>query len=175
MSAWEELSEYLYLLLGSLYVICSIGLFVFGVRVAGNLSERRERSTVSGTAVSSRRSIIRRVVLLTATCPLILMLRGVYSLLVGSSLLSTFWPPSISRVAWDSIVYFFSELVPSLLFIFMFWPSSEPASSSEIFSSIFSSSGAAESLLASPLLKENPQQWVEAESRLDAQLLRQNQ
>lgn len=162
MSAWQEVSQYMYLLLGTLYILSSIGLFIFGVRVAGHLSERR---------ASSRSGIIRRVVLLTATCPLILLLRGCYSLSVGSGLISTSWPRVISRVAWDAGLYLISELLPSLLFIFMFWPSSEPVAT-DVFSSIFSSGPE----LASPLLKpEDRAEWAETESRLNAQLLHQNQ
>ena len=161
MSAWIEVSQYMYLLLGTLYILSSLGLFIFGVRVAGHLSERR---------ASTRSGIIRRVVLLTATCPLILLFRGGYSLCVGSGLISTSWPKIVSRVAWDAGLYFISELLPSLLFIFMFWPSAEPVSS-DVFSSIFSSGPE----IISPLLKpEDRSEWAETESRI-AQLLQKNQ
>ena len=136
MAAWTQAVIYINILLGVVFIADAIGLFVFGVRVASHLSERRER-------LAMRRGLIRRVLLLTTTVPLVLLLRGSYCLLrgyLGGN------PLNVARLAWDVLLFTVSECLPSLLFIFAFRAGAEQQEDGESF---WSSEG------KSPLLFED--------------------
>ena len=167
MSAWEQFAGYLDLLLGGLFILDSIGLFIFGVRVAGNLAERR-------TSGGSRKYLIRRVLLLTALVPVLLFARGFWCIFIGAGWINGN-PFGVERLSWDSVVFGFSELIPSILFVLMFkGGSSIPENhKNEDFagSSVLSDSGGSMSL-ASPLLgqvnlPENEPQWEDTEKSID--------
>lgn len=45
-----------------------------------------------------------QVLVLTVTCPIIFLVRGVLSLLYGVGFMRTYGPASVDRLAWDSLV-----------------------------------------------------------------------
>ena len=173
MEAWRAFRVYLLLLLSLLYLLCAALLFNYGVKVAGHLAERR---AVTGGGRTG--GLIRRIVTLTSTVPLLLLLRGLFCLLLGSGIITTSnlcTKIGVSRLLWDNLTYFTTELLPSLLFIFMFWPNSDK--NPEEFNSVFSS----ESMITSPLLRassqpsHSPQEeqdnhWLETEQEIQRQL-----
>ncbi|KAF4657898.1 hypothetical protein FOZ61_005996 [Perkinsus olseni] len=156
LSAWKEYNQYIYFVVGLLYITCSILFFYYGLQVSGQLRDRSRRQ-LSGSArqlgQSRNKSVINRVLVLTLTCPLIFLLRGMSGVLYGVGLIKTVCPPSIDRQAWDSMVFFLTEWIPSVLILFVFWPASRRSPTMSHRSSIDVSSNGS---LTSPLLE--PQQ-----------------
>ena len=154
MEAWTQVRAYLLILVSTLFIVCSCLLFNFGVKIAGHLSERR-------SIALSRRHIIRRIVVLTASVPFILAIRGFYGFLVAFNIVEAA-PKNISRLVWDVGVCLSTELLPSLLCVFTFWPASGSTAQEQLspqFSSILSSESMLIHDIQSPLM-ENPV-WVE--------------
>ncbi|KAF4678331.1 hypothetical protein FOL47_000060 [Perkinsus chesapeaki] len=130
LKAWYQYSQYIFFIVGLLYIICALFFFYYGIQVASQLKtrSRRQRSYggVSPSEASRNHAVLTRVLLLTLTCPLIFLVRGMLSLLYGVGVLPTYGPSSVDRLAWDSLVYCITEWVPSLLIVIVFWPSSRP-------------------------------------------------
>ncbi|KAF4736108.1 hypothetical protein FOZ63_026103, partial [Perkinsus olseni] len=151
-----NIAVYIYFVVGLLYITCSILFFYYGLQVSGQLRDRSRRQ-LSGSArqlgQSRNKSVINRVLVLTLTCPLIFLLRGMSGVLYGVGLIKTVCPPSIDRQAWDSMVFFLTEWIPSVLILFVFWPASRRSPTMSHRSSIDVSSNGS---LTSPLLE--PQQ-----------------
>lgn len=166
LMAWTEFRQYLYFLLGSLFILCSLNFFYYGVKVSAQLLDRNKQLT-------RKSRIIRRVVILTATVPLILFVKGVYCTGMGLGLFSMAAPFRMSRLAWDCTNFFVTEFVPSVLMLLVFWPGSPRADAYEPPSSLLTSKEATS--LQSPLLEEQagpPQQerhphLGEAQARLE--------
>ncbi|KAF4656649.1 hypothetical protein FOL47_008825 [Perkinsus chesapeaki] len=158
LSAWKEYNQYIYFVVGLLYIICSILFFYYGLQVSGQLRDRSRRQ-LSGNArqigQSRNKSVINRVLVLTLTCPLIFLVRGMSEVLFGVGLVKTVGPPGIDRQAWDSIVYFVTEWIPSLLILFVFWPANRRSPPLSHRSSLDVSSNGT---LTSPLLPAQQQQ-----------------
>ncbi|KAF4668940.1 hypothetical protein FOZ61_005451 [Perkinsus olseni] len=131
LKAWHQYSQYIFFIVGFLYIICAVFFFYYGIQVAGQLKDRsrRQRSYggVSTTEASKNHAVLNRVLVLTLTCPLIFLVRGMLSVLYGVGVLRTYGPASVDRLAWDSLVYCVTEWIPSLLIVVVFWPASRPA------------------------------------------------
>ncbi|EER00211.1 hypothetical protein Pmar_PMAR017069 [Perkinsus marinus ATCC 50983] len=101
------------------------------IQVSSQLKDRsrRQRSVVgvSTTEASKNRAVLNRVLVLTVTCPIIFLVRGVLSLLYGVGFMRTYGPASVDRLAWDSLVYCITEWIPSLLIVIVFWPATRPS------------------------------------------------
>jgi len=129
LMAWDEFRQYLFFLLGILFIFCGMSFFYYGVKVAAQLSERNKQ-------LSRKSRIIRRVIVLTSSVPIILLARGGYCLLVGLGFLTGSAPWNLSKLSWDALNVFATEFLPSILMLSVFWPGSpraddqyEPASS----------------------------------------------
>lgn len=117
LMAWSEFRQYLYFLLGVVFLFCGVNFFYFGVKVAAQLSDRNKQ-------LSRKSRIIKRVVILTSSVPLILLARGIYCTLVGLGFIAGYPPWGLSKLAWDSLNFFTTEFVPSVLMLMVFWPGS---------------------------------------------------
>jgi Protein of unknown function (DUF1084) len=142
MNAWKEVREYLLITQSVLYILTSCFLFNYGIKIAGHLSERRS---------AQRKHVIRRILVITCTVPLLLFVRGLYCGLVSLNFLHHSPEKLLTKRRFDDFVYFSTELVPSILFIFTFWPN-QPSTNllqEEQYSSVLSS----ESILSSHLIE----------------------
>jgi hypothetical protein len=146
LMAWSEFRQYLYFLLGVLFLFCGMNFFYFGVKVAAQLSERNKQ-------LSRKSRIIRRVVVLTSSVPIILLVRGMYCTAVGLGFVSSYAPWGLSRLTWDSANFFITEFVPSILMLGVFWPASPRADAYEPPSSLLTSREETLRSLESPLLR----------------------
>ncbi|CEM00769.1 unnamed protein product [Vitrella brassicaformis CCMP3155] len=115
LHAYEEYRTYSIFLIGVIYLAVSVGFFVYGMKVSGQLSDRSRQ-------LHRKNFIIRRVMALSVACPIIFSLRGFYCLAFSFGFISKYYPQGISRFIWDAIIYMTSEWVPSLLMLFFFWP-----------------------------------------------------
>ena len=172
LMAWSEFRQYLYFLLGILFLFCALNFFYYGVKVAAQLSERNKQ-------LSRKSRIIRRVVILTSTVPLVLLIKGIYCTAIGLGFVSGLPPDSFSRLTWDSLNFFVTELLPSVLMLSVFWPGTPRADAYEPPSSLLTSREETERSLAltSPLMGRQPDTPMsepqhphlrEAQARLDA-------
>jgi hypothetical protein len=150
LMAWEEFRQYLFFLLGILFIFCGINFFYYGVKVAAQLSERNKQ-------LSRKSRIIRRVIVLTSSVPVILLARGIYCLLVGLGFLTGSPPWNLSKLSWDALNVFVTEFIPSVLMLSVFWPGSPKADQYEPASSLLSSpqtGGSSNGGLDTPLLNQ---------------------
>jgi len=172
LMAWAEFRQYLYFLLGVLFFACAIYFFYFGIKVSAQLLDRNKQ-------LSRKSRIVRRVLVLTSTVPLVLFLKGLYCTGVGLGFLSISAPWNLSRLSWDCVNFFVSEFVPSLLMLCVFWPGSPKADEhyDPIPSSLISSSKQEETTLQSlqsPLLAKRHPHLAEAQKRLESIVHREN-
>ena len=151
LMAWGEFRQYLYFLLGVLFLFCAINFFYYGVKVAAQLSERNKQ-------LSRKSRIIRRVVILTSSVPIVLFIKGIYCSAVGLGFSSGLPPSNFTRLSWDCLNFFVSELLPSVLMLSVFWPGTPRADAYEPPSSLLTSrEETVQSLaLTSPLLGGQP-------------------
>ena len=147
LMAWNEFRQYLYFLLGILFLFCGFNFFYYGVKVSAQLLDRNKQ-------LSRKSRIIRRVIVLTSTVPLILVVKGIYCTSVGVGFLSTAAPWDMSRLTWDSTNFLFTELIPSILMLFVFWPGSPRADAYEPPSSLLTSREGTLQSLESPLIQQ---------------------
>ena len=117
LMAWSEFRQYLYFLLGVLFFFCGLNFFYYGVKVAAQLSDRNKQ-------LSRKSRIIKRVIILTSSVPLILLARGVYCSMVGLGFIAGYPPWGLSKLTWDSVNFFITEFIPSVLMLLVFWPGS---------------------------------------------------
>jgi hypothetical protein len=166
LMAWTEFRQYLYFLLGVLFVFCGFNFFYYGVKVSAQLLDRNKQ-------LSRKTRIIRRVIVLTSTVPIILLVKGIYCTAVGLGFLSTTAPWGLSRLSWDCSNFLVTELIPSILMLFVFWPGSPRADAYEPPSSLLTSREGTLQSLESPLIQQasSPGQrhphLMEAQSRLE--------
>lgn len=146
LMAWSEFRQYLYFLMGVLFLFCGVNFFYYGVKVAAQLSERNKQ-------LSRKSRIIRRVVVLTSSVPIILLARGMYCSAVGLGFIASSAPWGLSRLTWDSFNFFLTELIPSVLMLSVFWPASPRADAYEPPSSLLTSREETLRSLESPLLQ----------------------
>ena len=165
LMAYAEFRQYLYFLLGILFLLCATYFFYFGVKVSAQLLDRNKQ-------LSRKSLIIRRVVILTCTVPFVLFLKGIYCSAVGLGFVSLSAPWNLSRLTWDSSNFFVSEFIPSLLMLCVFWPGRPRADAYEpIPSSLLSSSKQEEGTLhslESPLISQRHSHLAEARKRLES-------
>lgn len=166
LMAWSEFRQYLYFLLGILFLFCGLNFFYYGVKVSAQLLDRNKQ-------LSRKSRIIRRVIVLTSTVPLILVAKGVYCTAVGVGFITSSAPWSMNRLTWDCTNFFFTEFVPSVLMLLVFWPGSPRADAYEPPSSLLTSREGTLQSLESPLLqqqsspKKRHPHLVEAQARLE--------
>jgi hypothetical protein len=150
LMAWAEFRQYLYFLLGVLFLFCGLNFFYYGVKVAAQLLDRNKQ-------LSRKSHIIRRVVILTSSVPFVLLAKGVYCTAIGLGFISGSPPFGLSRLSWDCTNFFFTEFVPSVLLLCVFWPGSPRADAYEPPSSVISSrQEETVQSLESPLLRQTP-------------------
>ena len=149
LMAWSEFRQYLYFLIGILFLFCGVNFFYYGVKVAAQLSERNKQ-------LSRKSRIIRRVIVLTSSVPLILLIRGIYCTGVGLGFITSFAPWGLSRLSWDCLNFFMTEFFPSVLMLSVFWPGAPRADAYEPPSSLLSSREDTVNSLQSPLLRDTP-------------------
>jgi hypothetical protein len=126
LMAWSEFRQYLYFLLGVIFLFCGLNFFYYGVKVAAQLSDRNKQ-------LSRKSRIIKRVVILTSSVPLILLARGVYCSMVGLGFIAGYPPWGLSKLTWDSLNFFVTEFVPSVLMLMVFWPGSPRPESDDVY------------------------------------------
>ena len=126
LMAWSEFRQYLYFLLGVIFLFCGLNFFYYGVKVAAQLSDRNKQ-------LSRKSRIIKRVVILTSSVPLILLARGVYCSMVGLGFIAGYPPWGLSKLTWDSLNFFVTEFVPSVLMLMVFWPGSPRPESDDAY------------------------------------------
>jgi hypothetical protein len=174
LMAWSEFRQYLYFLLGILFLFCGLNFFYYGVKVSAQLLDRNKQ-------LSRKSRIIRRIIVLTSTVPLVLIVKGVYCTSVGVGLLSSTAPWGMSRLSWDCANFFFTEFVPSVLLLVVFWPGSPRADAYEPPSSLLTSREGTLQSLESPLLKQDssPEKrhphLLQAQTRLEQLISKQPQ
>ena len=158
LMAWTEFRQYLFFLLGSLFLVCSLYFFFFGIRVAAQLLDRNKQ-------LSRKSRVIRRILVLTSTVPLVLLIKGVYCTAVGLGFLSLSAPWNLSRLTWDCVNFSVSELLPSLVMLCVFWPGRPRADAAyePIASSLLSSDS-----LESPLISDRNPHLAEVQKRLES-------
>jgi hypothetical protein len=168
LMAWSEFRQYLYFLLGILFLFCGFHFFYYGVKVSAQLLDRNKQ-------LSRKSRIIRRVIVLTSTVPIILISKGVYCTAVGVGFLSTAAPWDMSRLTWDCTNFFLTEFIPSVLMLLVFWPGSPRADAYEPPSSLLTSREGTLQSLESPLIQQQASpssekrhpHLMEAQSRLE--------
>ena len=162
LMAWTEFRQYLYFLLGILFIFCAANFFYYGVKVAAQLLDRNKQ-------LSRKSRIIRRVIVLTSSVPLVLFVKGVYCSAIGLGFISGSPPLNLSRLSWDCTNFLLSEFVPSVLMLCVFWPGSPRADAYEPPSSLLSSKQETVQSLESPLLGRTPVRHLEeAQQRLQS-------
>jgi hypothetical protein len=169
LMAWSEFRQYLYFLLGILFLFSGFTFFYYGIKVAAQLLDRNKQ-------LSRESRIIRRVIVLTSSVPLILLVKGLFCTAIGLGYISGSPVFGLSRLTLDCSNFFLTEFIPSVLMLCVFWPGTPRADAYEPPSSILSSKQEnTVGSLESPLLQETPLRHPhleEAQKRLS--LLSQN-
>eukprot|EP00920_Eleutheroschizon_duboscqi_P024864 GHVT01061585.1.p1 GENE.GHVT01061585.1~~GHVT01061585.1.p1 ORF type:complete len:388 (-),score=77.18 GHVT01061585.1:612-1775(-) len=101
-------------LIGAAYAATAVAFAYYGIKVAGQLSERsklRERT----------RSVIRRVFFLAVSCPFVFALRAAYSTAFVLEVAMHAHTVETRAAGWDNVVWLVCEWVPSVIILITFW------------------------------------------------------
>ncbi|SBT70860.1 conserved protein, unknown function [Plasmodium malariae] len=119
MKAFYNYIYYNYILESVLDYIIGIAFLYYGIKVTEKLKEKDK-------GISKKNSIIRRVLSLAIVLFIILSLKGLYSFscfIKNVNLLNSYFDVP----TYDTIIYFISECIPSLLIIYTFQSNKEKA------------------------------------------------
>lgn len=85
------------ILFGAAYSLVALGVFYYGLKVAGQLSDGSQ-------SLSRKSGIIRRVITLALVCPIIFILRAFYSFTIGLHIESPYLIPKLPPRTCDALV-----------------------------------------------------------------------
>eukprot|EP00743_Colponemidia_sp_Colp-15_P003577 GILK01003859.1.p1 GENE.GILK01003859.1~~GILK01003859.1.p1 ORF type:complete len:336 (+),score=34.51 GILK01003859.1:62-1069(+) len=114
LHAYSEYQIYTLFIIGVIHLIVAAGFIYYGVKVSVQLSSRKNRYTFS-----ARSMVLKRVLFLAIFCTVIFLVRGAYDVAVATHLFQDYYPEGASHYAWDGLVFFIAELLPSVVILIL--------------------------------------------------------